>query len=122
MVERKKTMVLGASPNPVRFSHKAVKSLLRHNQEVVAVGFKEGLIGQKMDPDAYGRLAVDRSSEFVHEERIGKLKYLSAYVPFQNKDDEVLAYLNLPYFAKQNELENIVLDAEYVSLAVPAMR
>lgn len=37
-------MVLGASPNPVRFSYKAVKSLLRHDQEVVAVGFKEGLI------------------------------------------------------------------------------
>ena len=37
-------MVLGASPNPVRFSYKAVKSLLRHDQEVVAVGFREGFI------------------------------------------------------------------------------
>ncbi|MCK5068518.1 MAG: CoA-binding protein [Bacteroidales bacterium] len=44
MTERKKTVVLGASPNPVRFSHKAVKSLLRHDEEVVAVGFREGLI------------------------------------------------------------------------------
>lgn len=44
LADRKKTVVLGASPNPVRFSHKAVKSLLRHDQEVVAVGFKEGLI------------------------------------------------------------------------------
>ena len=40
----KKTVVLGASPNPIRFSHKAVKSLLRHEQEVVAVGFRKGLI------------------------------------------------------------------------------
>jgi predicted CoA-binding protein len=45
--ERKKTVVLGASPNPVRFSHKAVKSLLRHDQEVVAVGFREGLIAEQ---------------------------------------------------------------------------
>lgn len=44
MSESKKTLVLGASPNPVRFSHKAVKSLLRNDQEVVAVGFREGLI------------------------------------------------------------------------------
>jgi len=44
LADRKKTVVLGASPNPVRFSHKAVKSLLRHDQEVVAVGFREGLI------------------------------------------------------------------------------
>jgi len=47
--ERNKTLVLGASPNPVRFSYKAVKSLLRHEKEVVAVGFKEGLIeGEKI--------------------------------------------------------------------------
>ncbi len=44
LAERKKTLVLGASPNPVRFSHKAVKSLLRHDEEVIAVGFREGLI------------------------------------------------------------------------------
>ena len=44
MSESKKTVVLGASPNPVRFSYKAVKSLKRHDQEVVAVGFREGLI------------------------------------------------------------------------------
>jgi predicted CoA-binding protein len=42
-----KTVVLGASPNPVRFSYKAVKSLLKHDQEVVAVGFREGLIEEK---------------------------------------------------------------------------
>jgi predicted CoA-binding protein len=43
-LETKKTVVLGASPNPVRFSHKAVKSLKRHDQEVVPVGFKAGQI------------------------------------------------------------------------------
>ena len=47
MSESKKTVVLGASPNPVRFSHKAVKSLIRNDQEVVAVGFKEGLIAEE---------------------------------------------------------------------------
>ena len=46
-MEHKKTLVLGASPNPVRFSYKAVKSLLRHDQEVVAVGFREGLIEEQ---------------------------------------------------------------------------
>jgi predicted CoA-binding protein len=39
-----KTLVLGASPNPARFSCKAVKSLLKHEQQVVAVGFRKGLI------------------------------------------------------------------------------
>ncbi|MCK5136147.1 MAG: CoA-binding protein [Bacteroidales bacterium] len=39
-----KTIVLGASPNPIRFSHKAVKSLLRYEKEVVAIGFRKGQI------------------------------------------------------------------------------
>ena len=47
MANSKKTVVLGASPNPVRFSCKAVKSLMRHDQEVVPVGFKQGTIAGK---------------------------------------------------------------------------
>jgi uncharacterized protein len=47
LAEKKKTLVLGASPNPVRFSYKAVKSLLRHDEDVVAVGFREGLIEEQ---------------------------------------------------------------------------
>jgi predicted CoA-binding protein len=46
-VENKKTVVLGASPNPVRFSYKAVKALIRNEQEVVAVGFKSGEIEEQ---------------------------------------------------------------------------
>ena len=34
-------MVLGASPNPIRFSCKAVKSLMKRGKKVVAVGFRE---------------------------------------------------------------------------------
>ncbi len=44
LADERITLVLGASPNPVRFSHKAVKSLLRHNKKVVAVGYKKGEI------------------------------------------------------------------------------
>ena len=40
----KKTLVMGASPNPLRFSHKMVKSLVRHNNEVVAIGLRDGEI------------------------------------------------------------------------------
>lgn len=38
----KKTLVLGASPNPIRFSYKAVKSLVRHGYDVVPIGIREG--------------------------------------------------------------------------------
>ncbi len=67
--------------------------------------FDEGLTSKKMNPEAFLQMAVFEKTEFVHDERIGKLEYLSAYIPFKNKDGKLLAYVNLPYFAKQNELE-----------------
>ncbi len=41
---QKKTLVLGASPNPERYAYKAVVSLLQHEYEVVPVGIKPGVI------------------------------------------------------------------------------
>jgi len=67
--------------------------------------FDEGLIGTKMNADAYLQLAINEKTEFIHQEEIGKLDFLSAYIPFRNQDREVLAYLNLPYFAKHEEVK-----------------
>jgi len=67
--------------------------------------FDEGLTSKKMNPEAYLQIAILGKTEFIHDERIGNLEYLSAYIPLKNKEGKLLAYLNLPYFAKQNELE-----------------
>lgn len=40
----KKTLVIGASANPDRYSYKAVISLLKHQHEVYALGISKGLI------------------------------------------------------------------------------
>ncbi len=37
-------LVFGASLNPARHSNKAVKSLVRHNHSVIAIGLREGTI------------------------------------------------------------------------------
>lgn len=67
--------------------------------------FEEGLASTKMNPDAYLQMAIRQKTQYIHDEEIGNLEYLSAYVPFKGKDGELLAYINLPYFAKQTELE-----------------
>lgn len=67
--------------------------------------FDRGLQGTKMDPRAIYELSMNHKNEFVHEERIGTLNYLSAYVPFKNNDNQLLAYLNLPYFTRQDTLK-----------------
>jgi signal transduction histidine kinase len=66
--------------------------------------FEEGLVSKKMNPEAYYYLSVRKTSEYIHEEHIGKLNYFSAYVPLRNNENKVIGYLNLPYFARQNEL------------------
>jgi predicted CoA-binding protein len=38
----KKTLVIGASENPDRYSYKAIKALVSHQHEVVAIGLRKG--------------------------------------------------------------------------------
>ena len=44
MEAKKKTLVLGASENPSRYSYLAIKRLLAHGHEVVAIGNKKGKV------------------------------------------------------------------------------
>jgi len=68
--------------------------------------FDRGLLSQKMAPEAYFEMFVSGRTEFIHDEIIGKLKFLSAYTPVRNNfNNQVVGYLNLPYFANQIELK-----------------
>lgn len=44
-MEKKKTLVIGASANPARYSYLAVQKLSEHQHPVIALGIKKGLIG-----------------------------------------------------------------------------
>ena len=60
----KKTIVLGASENPARYSNMAVKRLRAHHHEVVAIGKKAGEIedvpvqDKKTDEDAVDTVTI----------------------------------------------------------------
>jgi signal transduction histidine kinase len=75
--------------------------------------FARKLEGSMIDPAAFGVLTTGSKEEFIGEETIGDLKYISAYLPFYNDDNELLAYINVPYFAMQNllkeEISNLVV-------------
>ena len=62
---------------------------------------------------AFINLAHLTKSEYYQTEKIGKLEYLSAYVPFFNAENKVIAYLNLPYFRMQSvlakEISNLIV-------------
>ncbi|HLN53608.1 MAG TPA: ATP-binding protein [Lentimicrobium sp.] len=66
--------------------------------------FNEGLRSGFMSTEAYNQIAINQRTFFVTNEQIGSYKYLSAYIPFRNKENELIAYINLPFFAREHEL------------------
>lgn len=68
--------------------------------------FEEGLIAPLIHPLAHHQLIISGKSLFIHNEKIGNLEYLSAYIPLTNFRGDLMAYINLPYFAQQSELRN----------------
>ena len=67
--------------------------------------FEEGLVSGRMDPEAYKSLVVDRNSILIHHESIGTMQFNSAYLPLYNDQNNLLGYINLPYFSRQDELK-----------------
>lgn len=66
--------------------------------------FREGMIAEQISPYSAKLLMVDKRSFFIERENIGSYSFLSAYTPVRNFDNHLLGYLNLPYFAKQEEI------------------
>ncbi len=66
--------------------------------------FHRDLISRRINNMAMINMKDFTRSEFYQKEKIGRLEYFSAYVPFYNNDGKLLAYLNLPYFRMQSVL------------------
>jgi two-component system, NtrC family, nitrogen regulation sensor histidine kinase NtrY len=67
--------------------------------------FEEGLSSGLMNREAFSKLNYIHNSYYFHKETIGENGYYSAYMPFFNEKNQLLAYLNLPYFARQDDLK-----------------
>ena len=68
--------------------------------------FERGLLAKQMNSNAFMILAGEQKNKFIHDEKIGTYSYASIYVPFKNKDNKIIAYLNLPFFVKDQNLQN----------------
>ena len=66
--------------------------------------FDRQLLSRRMNRMVYENLAGGNASEYIHNEHIGEMKYISAYVPLLNNENKFLAYLNLPYFTQSGAL------------------
>ncbi len=66
--------------------------------------FNRQLLSRRMNRLVFENLSAGNASEFIHNEHIGEMKYISAYVPLLNSENKFLAYLNLPYFTQSGAL------------------
>jgi len=75
--------------------------------------FNRNLTSQRINNMALNNLKYHGKSEYYQKEKIGNLEYLSAYVPFFNAENKVIAYLNIPYFRMQSvlakEISNLIV-------------
>jgi len=67
--------------------------------------FSQKLISEKMNSEAFFELSQNNKSFFIQNENIGHQRYFSAYIPFINNESKKIAFLNLPYFARENDLK-----------------
>ncbi|MFT7591321.1 MAG: two-component system nitrogen regulation sensor histidine kinase NtrY [bacterium] len=66
--------------------------------------YQKGLIAPLMNPEAIRVFKEKNTSQLLHSESIRNLKFTSAYLPLINDKRQVVAYLNLPYYSRQKEL------------------
>ena len=82
------------------FDHKG--KLLSTSQSKI---YENGIIAPRMNPSVLYELRDNQESYHVAQEKVGNLNYLSAYLPIRDELNEVVAYLNMPYFRNQDDLK-----------------
>ena len=65
-----------------------------------------GLTSRFVHSIAWMNLDYYRRDEFVQRESIGSLNYLVSYAALKNDDMETVAFLSLPFFSNQKDLDN----------------
>lgn len=70
--------------------------------------YNYGLIGRRMNATAFIEMKRLQKSEFINDEEIGKFNFKSAYIPIQNTKNEVINFLQLPYFSNEAEYNSRV--------------
>ncbi len=66
--------------------------------------YSKQLLNTRINPIAFYHLQYDNRSHYVQKESIGRLTYLSMYMPIVDDAGDVDAYINIPYLNSQLEL------------------
>ena len=67
--------------------------------------YNKGVLSEKMNPIAYYNLNNLQAVQFVADEQMGKVDYISVYCPVRDEQGNAYAYLNIPSYSTQGELK-----------------
>lgn len=67
--------------------------------------YHKGVLSDRMNPLAYFNLHKKKAVQFVGEEKMGKVDYISIYCPVRNSEGTEYAFLNIPSYSTQGELK-----------------
>jgi two-component system, NtrC family, nitrogen regulation sensor histidine kinase NtrY len=70
--------------------------------------FEHGLTSGRMNPEAFRVMNFQGNATFLHNENLGKMEFFSVYAPLFNRTDDLVGYVNLPYFNRQDEFRRQV--------------
>jgi signal transduction histidine kinase len=65
--------------------------------------FEQGLTSERMNPMAYRALGILGEATYLHNENLGKMEFFSVYAPLFNRSEQLVGYVNLPYFNRQDD-------------------
>lgn len=68
--------------------------------------YELGLTSRYLNPKAWLYLDNYLKENYFQREKIGNLEYLVSYAALKNDDKQTIAYLSLPFFSNQKELDN----------------
>jgi two-component system nitrogen regulation sensor histidine kinase NtrY len=67
--------------------------------------YNKGVLSEKMNPLAFYNLNQLKAVQFVADEQIGRVNYISVYCPVRDEQGNAYAYLNIPSYSTQGELK-----------------
>jgi len=67
--------------------------------------YNKGVLSEKMNPIAFYNLNNLKAVQFVADEQMGKVAYISVYSPVRDEQGNAYAYLNIPSYSTQGELK-----------------
>ncbi|HTQ28469.1 MAG TPA: HAMP domain-containing sensor histidine kinase, partial [Puia sp.] len=68
--------------------------------------YTKGILSENMHPLAFYYMHMLNSVEFYNSEEMGRISYKSIYCPVRNGSGVACAYLNIPYFSTEDELND----------------